>query len=138
VNGIAASAMIGAAALFTPATPHLVMSAVLLVSGLLRSLQFTSLHAISYADVEPQETSAATSLAGVAQQVSVSLGVAIGAVVLEFSAAAQGHAAPAAGDFSLALVCVALLSSLCVALLVRLPADAGHALSGRVREDEAD
>ena len=136
-NGLAASAMIGAAALFTPATPHLVMSAVLLVSGLLRSLQFTSLHAISYADVEPHETSAATSLAGVAQQVSVSLGVAIGAVALELSAAAHGHAPPAAADFSMALTVVAAISALCIARLWRLPADAGRALSGPVREGEA-
>ena len=43
-------------ALFTAATPHYVIMGVLLVGGFLRSLQFTSLSAITYAEVEPSRS----------------------------------------------------------------------------------
>ncbi len=128
-NGIAASALIGAVACVGPATPHAVISGLLLVAGLLRSLQFTSLHAITYADVSEQQASAATSIASVGQQVSLSFGVALGALALEASQAFNAHALPLAGDFSIALLTVAALSSLCVWRLARLPVDAGSALA---------
>ena len=71
-NGLLASASLAATALFTPETPHLIISAALLMFGLVRSLQFTSLNAITYADVPADKTAAATSLASVSQQVSLS------------------------------------------------------------------
>ena len=55
VNGVLASAVLLASALFTPATPHLLIIAVLLFGGFLRSLQFTSLSAITYAEVETRQ-----------------------------------------------------------------------------------
>ena len=59
INAVVASLLMAACALFGPATPHVVIIAVLLAGGCMRSLQFTSLNAISYADVsqrEPVET----------------------------------------------------------------------------------
>ena len=140
-NGLAASAMIGAIALVGPATPHAIISGLLLVAGLLRSLQFTSLHAMTYADISDEQASAATSIASVGQQVSLSFGVAVGALVLEGSQLANGHSSPLAADFSAALVTVAVLSGLSAWRVARLPPDAGNALSGKKSlapaEDEA-
>ena len=139
-NGLMASAFIGAVALVGPATPHAAISGLLFVTGLLRSLQFTSLHAITYADVSEAQASAATSIASVGQQVSLSFGVALGALALEASQYVNAHTAPMAGDFSVALLSIAALSSLCVWRMARLPYDAGYALSGKskaiVSEDE--
>lgn len=136
-NGLFASAALGATALFTAQTPHLLMSAVLLGMGLLRSLQFTSLNAITYADVPHEKTAAATSLASVSQQVSISLGVALAAIVLEASAALGGRISPAAIDFSNALVSVAAISTLAVFWMIRLPHDAGRHMSGRPKSIDA-
>ena len=61
--------------------------------GFLRSLQFTSLSAITYAEVETRQVGSATGMASVGQQVSVSFGVAVGAMVVE----AVGRAARAHG-----------------------------------------
>lgn len=133
-NGLLASAAIAATALFAPETPAIVMSAVLLAGGLLRSLQFSSLHAITYADVEPERTSAATSLASVAQQLSLSFGVAIGAGALEISAALAGRVVPAPADFSSALLTVAALSALAVLWMLPLSEDAGASMRGSSRE----
>jgi len=88
-----------ASALFTPSTPHLVITVVLLAGGFLRSLQFTSLSAITYADIEPRQVGSATGMASVGQQVSVSLGVAMGAMAVEVSEWARGHAVPETSDF---------------------------------------
>jgi EmrB/QacA subfamily drug resistance transporter len=131
VNGVLASCVLLAAALFTPATPHLVIIVVLLLGGFLRSLQFTSLSAITYAEVESHQVASATSMASVGQQVSVSFGVAIGAMVLEFSEALRGHEAPQTEDFSAAFVVAGLISALSALLMLRLPADAGAEIAGR-------
>jgi EmrB/QacA subfamily drug resistance transporter len=131
VNGVLASAVLLASALFKPTTPHLLIFGVLLCGGFLRSLQFTSLTAITYAEVEPRQVGSASSMASVAQQVSVSFGVAVGAMVVEASEALRGHATPQTEDFATAFVAVGLMSMASALLMLRLPADAGDEISGR-------
>jgi len=63
VNALVASAAIGVFGLFTAATPHLVIFVVLLASGCLRSLQFTALQAVSFAEVTRETMSQASSIA---------------------------------------------------------------------------
>jgi hypothetical protein len=70
-------------------------------------------------------------MASVAQQVSVSLGVATGAMVLEISEWAGGREHPATADFAAAFVIVGLVSAVCSVLMLRLPATAGDEISGR-------
>ncbi|HJU30923.1 MAG TPA: MFS transporter [Hyphomicrobiaceae bacterium] len=131
VNGVLASAVLLASALFTPATPHLLITLVLLVGGFLRSLQFTSLSAITYAEVETRQVGSATGMASVGQQVSVSLGVAVGAMAVEASEWMRGHAVPETSDFATAFVVVGLMSMTSALMMLRLPADAGDEMSGR-------
>jgi MFS family permease len=131
VNGVLASAVLLASALFTPATPHFAIILVLLCGGFLRSLQFTSLSAITYAEIEPRQVGSATGMASVGQQVSVSLGVAVGAMAVEVSEWARGHSVPETSDFSAAFVVVGLMSMASALLMLRLPADAGDEMSGR-------
>ena len=128
-NSLLATASIAALGLFTAATPHAIIVAVVLLGGMFRSLQFTSMHALSYAGIATRQAGAATSISSVAQQVSLSMGVAIGAVVLELSQTAHSHATPAATDFSVALFTVAAIATLCVIKMIRLPADAGRELT---------
>ena len=131
VNGVLASAVLLASALFTPATPHVLIIGVLLCGGFLRSLQFTSLSAITYAEVEARQVGSATGMASVGQQVSVSFGVAIGAMVVEASEVLRGHTVPETADFAAAFVVVGLMSMASSLLMFRLPADAGDEISGR-------
>lgn len=130
VNGALACASIACMGLFSPATPLFVISAVILLGGVFRSLQFTSMNALSYADISGAQTGAATSIASVAQQVSISLGVALGALVLEISQHLAERAAPGPGDFSAALIAVAAASALCLIKMARLPQNAGQSLTG--------
>ena len=129
-NALVASAFLAANGLYTAATPHWIIVAVLLAGGCVRSLQFTCVNAIAYADLDAREMSAATSLASVAQQLSLSLGVTIGALALEGAAALHGHAGVRAEDFPLAFVVVALISAAAIVPFWRLAPDAGAEVSG--------
>ena len=111
VNGILASAMLCACGLFRPETSHIVIIATLLVSGFFRSLQFTSLNAISYAEVEQKQMGHATSLAGMMQQLSLSLGVAIGGYLLQIVGLLNGRPATDVHNFYVAFVGVGLISA---------------------------
>lgn len=135
VNGVLACASIAATGWFTAQTPQAVIVAVVVMTGLFRSLQFSSLHALSYADVATREAGAATSIASVAQQVSISMGVAAGALALELSQSFHHNLKPMAGDFSIAIYVVAAIASLSIIKMVGLPADAGDELTtGRARK----
>jgi EmrB/QacA subfamily drug resistance transporter len=130
VNAFIGAAFIAANGLFTPLTPHWLIVTVLLVGGCFRSLQFTSLNAIAYADVSTRDMSSATSLMSVAQQLSLSVGVALGAFVLEATMLSHGDPELGAQDFWPAFLTVALISSLSGLFFVKLDPSAGAEMSG--------
>jgi EmrB/QacA subfamily drug resistance transporter len=138
VNGLIAACFLASTGLFTMQTPVAVMLLVLLTGGLFRSLQFTALNAIAFADVPNRDMSYATSLTGVAQQLSLSIGVAVGAGVLEWASLRDGNADLVAADFAPAFFVVALISATSVLILRTLPRDAGAELSGHVYRNEDD
>ncbi|HTJ93236.1 MAG TPA: MFS transporter, partial [Pararobbsia sp.] len=118
-------------ALFTASTPHLVIAGTLLVGGLFRSLQFTSLNAISYADIDHADVSQASSIASAVQQLSLGMGVTVGAFALQASSALLGHASLVAADFRPAFVLIGLLSFCSMRFIRQLPATAGAEISGK-------
>jgi MFS family permease len=128
-NTVAASAFVTLPALFTPATPVALMTGLLLIGGFFRSLQFTSVNALAFADVEPARLSRATTLTSVAQQLSLSIGISIGAVALELASRAVGGLTAEA--FWPAFVVVGAISLTALFAFRNLPADAGDEMSGR-------
>jgi EmrB/QacA subfamily drug resistance transporter len=133
VNAAVASAAVAVFGLFTAATPHSVIFAVLLLSGCLRSLQFTSLQAISFAEIHRETMSQASSIASMAQRLAQSLGVAVGAYALQLSSALQGHGAVVASDFWPAFLAVALISAASLFFHARLRPNAGAEVSGHAK-----
>ena len=131
-NGLISGAFLGACALFTPSTPHWLLLLTLLTGGFFRSLQFTALNAISYADVDSPQMSRATSFASVSQQMSGAVGVAVAAMCVEAIQVGFGDTELMARDLSLAFVLVAIVSSLSVFIFAQLKPDAGAAVSGRM------
>jgi hypothetical protein len=117
-------------ALFTPATPVALMFALILAGGFFRSLQFTSVSALSFADVPQEKMSRATTMTSVLQQLSLSLGVSIGAMVVEFTIHARDTTLNA-DVFWPAFTIVAAIAMLSVLPLLRLQANAGDEVSGR-------
>src|SRR5690242_19437432 len=70
INSIISSAFLAVCAAFSVTTPIWVMMILLLIGGFFRSLQFTSIDTIAYAEIEPGRVSRATSLVSVAQQLA--------------------------------------------------------------------
>lgn len=132
VNSVIGAAFLAASGLFTPTTPHAIMLSVLLIGGCFRSLQFTGINALSYADVSNREMSSATSMSSVAQQLSLSMGVTIGAFALEGANLLHGGKTLGAGDFWPAFLIVGLISASSVFWMMRLAPDAGAEVSGHV------
>jgi len=132
-NAIVSSLFLAAVALFTAGTPHAVVLAVLLVGGFFKSLEFTSINAIAYADIDNKAMSRATSFASVVQQLSLSAGVAFGALVLEIERMRRPDASVVAGDFPLAFLLVAAIAASSALIFASLPKEAGASLSARAR-----
>jgi EmrB/QacA subfamily drug resistance transporter len=137
-NGAIAAVMLAACAAFTITTPVPLMVAVLLTGGFFRSLQFTSVNAISFAEIDAARTSRATALVAVAQQLSQSVGVATGALAVETVLHFKGTTKLVAEDFPPAFLLVALISASSVLLFARLPADAGADMAAREAGDAND
>lgn len=129
-NAVVGSAFLASSGLFTPSTPQAIMLSVLLIGGCFRSLQFTGINALSYADVSNRDMSGATSLSSVAQQLSLSLGVTIGAFALEAAHLFNGGRTLSAQDFWPAFVIVGLISASSALWMARLAPDAGAEVSG--------
>ncbi|MCB8820983.1 DHA2 family efflux MFS transporter permease subunit [Microvirga rosea] len=130
INAVIGAAFVAANGFFTPTTPHWLIMTVLLVGGCFRSLQFTSLNAIAYAEVSNRDMSSATSLSSVAQQLALSMGVALGASALEGASRFHGSPTIVAQDFGPAFWIVAAVAVLSTFAFMGLPHDAGAEMSG--------
>jgi EmrB/QacA subfamily drug resistance transporter len=130
-NAVISTAFILSYALFKPSTPHALIIATLLAGGFFRSLQFTSLQTIAYAEVAPAQMSQATTMVSVAQQLALSFGVGLGAMLLHLTVWWSGGAELSPAHFSFAFLGVGLVSLASLPLFIALPADAGAEISGR-------
>jgi EmrB/QacA subfamily drug resistance transporter len=133
INALIASTLLAVYGVFRADTPVWLMMGVLLAAGSFRSLQFTSLNAISYDEVDPARMGQASSLSGMMQQLSLSLGVAIGGYALQFAAHLSGTVETAPANFSIAFFVVAALSALSAVMMWRLPKHAGALMAGRAQ-----
>jgi EmrB/QacA subfamily drug resistance transporter len=130
VNGIVCAAALALCAAFRPSWPLALIYAVLVASGMMRSLQFTAYNSVAYADVPRARMSAATTLYAALQQVSLTIGIPIAAGVLQLARHAGGHALPTTDDFALAFLTVAGISALAAPAALLLPQAAGREMSG--------
>jgi EmrB/QacA subfamily drug resistance transporter len=132
-NAVVSALFVVAVALFTAGTPHSVVFAVLLAGGFFKSLEFTGINSLAYADIDEKAMSRATSFASVVQQLSLSAGVALGALVLELERMGRPGGTVVAEDFPLAFILVAAIAASSALVFARLPKGAGASLSTRAR-----
>jgi EmrB/QacA subfamily drug resistance transporter len=130
-NALLSAASVAVMALFTARTPHLIIFLVLLLGGCVRSLQFTSLNAITYADIPDPLVSQATSMYATVQQLSLGMGVTVGAFALQASSFLQRHGTIVASDFWPALLIMGLITASSAYSAFTLPSDAGAEMAGR-------
>jgi MFS family permease len=131
INAVVSSVFLAACALFTAATPLLLIMILLVVGGFFRSLQFTAINTVAYAEVEPAQMSRATTLVSVNQQLAVSAGVAVGAFSVETTMLVRHVSELSADVFAPGFLVVALISAASTYFFYQMPVDAGHEISGR-------
>jgi EmrB/QacA subfamily drug resistance transporter len=131
-NAVISAALVAACATFQPGVSFAWIVGVLMIGGFFRSLEFTSVNTIAYADVDHERISRATSLVAVAQQLSLAISVAIGALAVHLTVWARGHSEIGAADFQPAFVTIALIAGSSCFIFARMPDDAGAELARRV------
>jgi EmrB/QacA subfamily drug resistance transporter len=132
-NSIVSALFIAAPATFTPEMSMPLMIVILFVGGFFRSLEFTCINAISYAEIDQPKMSAATSLQSVLQQFSLSMGVTVGASIVQLTLALRGSSTLKTDDFWPAFLVIGAISFLATFSFARLPEYAGEELAGRKR-----
>jgi len=141
VNGVATVVSMALCATLGPGTPPIVIVLILFVHGAFRSMEFTCMTTLAYTEISPEKMSRANGFLSAVMQLSMGLGVAVGAITLRLVAHARGHSAamPQLRDFHLAILCIALLALGPVFDSLGLPPDAGATTSGhRVEEFETN
>ncbi|WP_298063261.1 DHA2 family efflux MFS transporter permease subunit [uncultured Rikenella sp.] len=85
VNGFLVALFTFFTALLLPDTPVWIIVVTLFCSGLVRSMQFSSLTTLAFADIAERKMTAANTLYSTIQQMSTGMGIAAGAVALRFA-----------------------------------------------------
>jgi EmrB/QacA subfamily drug resistance transporter len=107
-NAVLCAAVIAAFSLTEPTTPHWLIVAHVLFFGVVRATQFVSTNTLTYSDSPSAKLSRSTSLGGVVQQLTISLGVAMAATIL--GVIAGPALIPTVPEFHLAFILVSLIT----------------------------
>ena len=135
VNGTLLAAAVLACAFLGPGTPRFMILAILFWGGLCRSMQYTSINTIAFADVPTQQLSAANTLYSIASQMSLGMGIALGALALQMSSLIHGErGALTVSDFHLAFLMITAVSIASLYDVFRLDRSAGAVVTGHAIE----
>ena len=135
-DAILSAAFLACYGFFTPVDAgRLLMMSVLLVGGFVRSLEFTSLNAIVFAEIDPSKNEQSRQFfvrrPAIVARVLASRPVPARCKALPVSTPARDVLAPE--NFKWAFVAMALISLSAAAAFLRLPADAGAELIATTR-----
>ena len=134
INGALNVLALLACALITPSTPVWLILLVLYFGGVFRSIQFTGISTLAFADVPSAQMSYANTLFSTATQLAVGLGISLGAIGIRIGANVSewlGMSAIPGISFRLAFVVIALICLIGMVDTLRLVKDAGSAVSAR-------
>jgi EmrB/QacA subfamily drug resistance transporter len=128
-NGAVVVLSIGAFGLLDAHSNIIVVGAVAVIAGAARSLEFTGINTLTFADITPNQQAPASTFFSMMQQVSMALGIAVAAITLT---AAHGFAPTplTQADFTVAFGVTAAIALLGTLLMLALPRDAGQAVTG--------
>ena len=131
VSGLINTCAILACAGLTPAVPWAVIAALLFVNGLTRSMLFTALNTLAFADVPQTQMSGANTVFNMMQQLTMGIGVACGALALHAAGFFVHPVVPGGiplADFRIAFILIGVISLASVVDLLGLDAKAGALL----------
>ncbi|AYG63807.1 DHA2 family efflux MFS transporter permease subunit [Rhizobium jaguaris] len=132
VNGILNAIFIAACALFSPDTSLWFVIPVLFIGGMCRSMHFTALNTIAFADIPAQQMTGANTVFSTAFQVTMGMGIAVGAIGIRIGQAISaplGMNGITAIEFRLAFVMLGIIALLAVVDCLPLDPKAGENVS---------
>ena len=123
---------VAACAILAGSSPYWVIFGILLLSGMARSLVFTGLSTLAFADVPREELGSSSVLWNLVLQVTSALGISLAALLLNltsfFLGEPLGHVT--VRNCQVALAAMAIVGALSIFSFRRLREDAGAAVSG--------
>jgi EmrB/QacA subfamily drug resistance transporter len=132
INGALNVLSLLACAFISPQTPVWLIMLILYLGGVFRSIQFTAVSTLAFADVPSAQMSYANTLFSTATQLAVGLGITLGAIGIrigEKMGDILGMASVPGISFRLAFVAIALICLVGMVDTLRLAKDAGSAVS---------
>jgi MFS family permease len=131
-NGWLGIAAVFACGLITSSTPVAITVAVLFLSGLTRSMEFTTINALSFSDLDQTRMSGANTLFSMLQQMGNAMGIAGAAIMLRAAGLAHpDDAAVTVTDFHVAFWGIGLAGAIGVWHFRTLAPDVGAALKAK-------
>lgn len=131
VNGCLSGLSIMACALFAADTAKWLMIVTLLFAGATRSMQFTSMNTLAFADTTPAQRSSSATLFAIFNQTSSVMGVALSTLFVSLALMTQNEYLHAGlREVRVGLVGMGLVGIIGALMFISLPADAGAEVSG--------
>jgi len=134
INGALNVLSLLACAFISPQTPVWLIMLILYLGGVFRSIQFTAVSTLAFADVPSAQMSYANTLFSTATQLAVGLGITLGAIGIrigEKMGDLLNMASVPGISFRLAFVAIALICLVGMVDTLRLTKDAGSAVSNK-------
>ncbi len=134
INGMLNVAALLACAFLTPHTATWVTIVILFLGGLFRSMQFTGISTLAFADIPAQQMSYANTLFSTATQLSVGLGITLGAIGIRLGekiSAWLGLSDLPGISIKISFMLITLICLIGLFDLLRLPRTAGSSVSNK-------
>ncbi len=130
INGVLSILSIIACIFIDPNMPISIIVAILFLNGIFRSMQFTSINTIGFADLAPGQISSASAITSASMQLGNTLGVALASLglVVAHSLGDAQTSSLSLQDFQMSLAFIAFISFMGLVCLFRLPSNAGESI----------
>lgn len=130
INGVICGLFVAVCGFLSPALGKFWIVVILLCAGLTRSMQYTALNTLGFADIPGSLRSSAATINSMLMQVSMVLAIAFSALLLNGSRFLAQRDAVAPPDFTVTFIAMGLLVAGASLVFVMLPRDAGAEVSG--------
>ncbi|HVM98588.1 MAG TPA: MFS transporter [Caulobacteraceae bacterium] len=137
VNAVIVGLSFMAYAVLTRQTPHWIIYAILLTGGFFRSLQFTALNGLGFADIDQPQMSRASTMSAMGQRLAQSIGIGFAATLLRLFQGQQHARHVTVETIAPAFLIIGAVALISAGFFVALPSDAGEALHGGPRRVRA-
>ncbi len=128
-NAIAVSLTLGCCAILSSGSSPMLIFFVLFLGGMARSMQFACLNSLAFADIEPGQMSSASTLYSTIQQAAMGMGIAMGALALQWAGRLNaGMSRYAVSNFRMAFLFIAVIAFVSAFGYANLPPGAGDKL----------